>query len=202
MEQEKDKRVTDEAAFSILETNSKITPPAAERVQRKNRKLPRRELVKRLLAAVTAVVLVVGIVVGGGLLSEWQYQKEQAELAAREMRENSPVFQNDEIQTEEGKLVANLTEAYYSAENGMWLVITFANGEDTTTTVQRVEYTVSNKDGKRIVAGVADEIDGCVVTAGSIKKLAVYAAPQYVSITDDTLEILSFVIETEEVTGE
>lgn len=202
MEQDKDKRVADEMTFSILETNSKITPPEDKRAQPKSRKLPRRELVNRIVAAVLTVVLIVGIFVGGGLLSEWQYQKEQAAQAAREMREGSPVFQNDEIQAEEGKLVANLTEAYYSAENGMWLVMTFANGEDTAATVQRVEYTINTEDGKRIVGGVADKIENCVVAAGGIKKLAVYAAPQYVSITDDALETLSFTIETEQIVGE
>lgn len=202
MKREKNEYLSTEMTSSILETNSKITPPKKEFAPAQRRKLPRRQLVKRILAAVTAVVLVVGIFVGGGLLSEWQYQKEQAAQAAREMREGSPVFQNDEVQTEEGKLVANLNEAYYSAENGMWLVMTFANGEDTAATVQRVEYTINTEDGKRIVGGVADKIENCVVAAGGIKKLAVYAAPEYVSITDDALETLAFTIQVEQAAGE
>ncbi len=178
----------DNQEFSLLETNSsKMTDVELKEA-------PKKIPWKSVLAVALAVVIIVGVFVGGGLISEAQYQAQLKKEAARELREGSEARAVEAPEMVEGELRSGVTTLYYTQENGMYLCITFVNGGTTATEINEISVVLETKEGKRI-ASAHTKIKGVEVAAKSEATHWLYLEPHLVEITDDPLEKIGCTLE-------
>lgn len=182
-----------ETELSLLDTNSTLVDD--EPVQEAPAAKPK---MKAIVAVALVILLVVGIVVGGGLISEMQYQKQLAEEQAQEIRDGEEVKYLAEVpELTDGKLESGITALYYTQENGLMVALEFLNGKDTAVSVEQVSVTVRDGDDNLIAAAKA-ELKKVSVPAGESVEHNLYIKPNLVSITDSTLDTVTYVIEVVE----
>lgn len=167
---------------SILDTNSaKMTEE--ELAAEKKPKVAGKQVWKSVAPLLLAVVIVVGVLLGGGIISERQ---RQAELA-KECREGFMTRYNAAPSLKDDEITRGVTEIYYSQENGMSVTLAFANGYDNDVAITEVEMVLTNEAGKRIASAKA-KLKDVVVPAGEVLEHRLYLEPHLVEINNDTLE--------------
>lgn len=171
---------------SILNTNS--AKMAEEQPKEEEQKA--KPKLKSVLSALLVVVLLVGVFIGGGVLSEAQYQADLKKEEAQKIRTDFKQRYIDAPEAVEGSVESGVTTLYYSQENGMWLGVTIVNGTDKDVDIKSVAATVKNEKDAVIASGSSKTKKWSVV-AGETKVFTVYYPPEYVKITDDTLETVS-----------
>lgn len=186
-----------ERSQSILGTEDAETP--AQPLDEKKTKMSPEERKKVRSFALTAGIslLVVAAVFAVGAVVGSRVQKEEA---AREPREETPVFSAtlEEDERKENDITSAITEAYYTASNGMMVTIEFFNDTDTDEHISKVIVTLCTEEGDVIAkaqsAGMKSDF---AVPAGGTNEITMYIKPEYVSITDDLLETLQYEITVE-----
>ncbi len=186
-----------ERSQSILGTEDAETP--AQPLDEKKTKMSLEERKKVRYFALTAGIslLVVAAVFAVGAVVGSRVQKEEA---AREPREETPVFSAalEEDERKENDITSAITEAYYTASNGMMVTIEFFNDTDTDEHISKVIATLCTEEGDVIAkaqsAGMKSDF---AVPAGGTNEITMYIKPEYVSITDDLLETLQYEITVE-----
>ncbi len=173
-------------------TVAEVTKPQAAEMPTEDRKrLTMLGLTVAIAIVIVALVLVVGIISG---------MQEQKRDAAEAPRESTPTFYGEitDEDKEDDAITSILTEAYYTAENGMWVTVEFYNGTDSTQRIIKTTLAIYNdKDGKIADAATAGIDEDYVVAAGESNELRIYFKPEYVFITDDPLQTLRCEITTE-----
>lgn len=171
---------------SILNTNS------AKMAEQPEEKQPvAKPKLKSVLAILLVIVLLVGVFVGGGLISEAQYQAKLAKEEAQSLRDGAEVRYLDAPEAVDGSLEHGITAMYYSQENGMWLTLTIINGLDKEAKITNVYVKLKNSDNDAVIAQGGSDPKNWVVAADETKELSIYFPPEYVKITDDPLETVS-----------
>lgn len=186
-----------ERSQSILGTEDAETP--AQPLDEKKTKMSLEERKKVRSFALTAGIslLVVAAVFAVGAVVGSRVQKEEA---AREPREETPVFSAalEEDERKENDITSAITEAYYTASNGMMVTIEFFNDTDTDEHISKVIATLCTEEGDVIAkaqsVGMKSDF---AVPAGGTNEITMYIKPEYVSITDDLLETLQYEITVE-----
>lgn len=178
----------DNQEFSLLETNS--SKMSEEEFVEPRKKIP----LKSVLAVLLVVALIIGVFVGGGLISEAQYQAELKKQEARSPRNEDEVRAADAPAMVEGEMRGGITTFYYTKENGMYLCVTFVNGDTVATDVTEVSIVLETEDGKTI-ASAHTKLKNVSVAAKSEATHWLYLEPHLVKITDDSLEKVVCTIE-------
>ena len=167
---------------SILDTNSaKMTEE--ELAAEKKPKISGKRIWKSVAPILLAIVIVVGVMLGGGIISEHQRQKQ----LAKEPRDGFLTRYNADPELVSGELTRGVTEIYYSQENGMSVTLAFANGYDKDVAITDVQMVLTNEAGKRI-ASAKTALKNVVVPVGETVYHTLYLEPHLVEINDDTLE--------------
>ncbi len=181
---------------SILNTNrAKMAEEQPEEKQ------PRKKVNgKNVLAGALVVVLIVGVFVGGGLISDAQYKAEQERAAAQALREGAETRYLDVPEAVEGSLEYGVTEMFYSQENGMWITVTVVNELGKTADVKEVSLVLKNGESGDVIVSGKSTVKKWSVADGETKAISIYFPPQYVKITDDTLKRVSMDISLEHET--
>ena len=94
-------------------------------------------------------ILIVVLVLVIGVISGMQSQKEEA---AQAPRESTPTFYGamEDGDIQEGSITSILTEAYYTAENGMWVTVEFYNDTDSDQHISKATISLYNEAGDSI----------------------------------------------------
>ncbi len=169
---------------SILNTNS---AKMAEEEPEKKQSVAKPKM-KSVLAILLVVVLLIGVFVGGGLISDAQYRAQLAKEEAQSMRDDAGVRYLDAPEAVDGSLESGITAMYYSQENGMWLTLTVINGLDKEAKITDVFVTLKNGDTDAVIVQGSSAPKKWSVAADETKEFAIYFPPEYVKITDDPLE--------------
>ncbi len=199
MSENKNRPVVESDTDSILNTNSSHMAEqvaAAQKERRRNQK----QLWKSIGTVALAVALVLVVVLGGGIVSDRIYKKQQAEEEARACRDGFQIRYGAEPELTQGEMTTGITEIYYSQENGVWVTLMFANGYEADSRVDEIGLVIKNVNGERIASAASTKIKDVVVPAGGTKKHKLYLEPQVVTITDDTFEKFSCDITLTDVT--
>jgi alpha-D-ribose 1-methylphosphonate 5-triphosphate diphosphatase PhnM len=155
--------------FSLLETNS--TKMSEEELKQPRKKIPW----KSVLAVLLAFVIVVGVFVGGGLISEAQYQAQLKKEAARQLREGSEARAVEAPKMVDGELHSGITTLYYTQENGMSVIY---------------EDNVMKLSDRSALAGSASVLSDCVRNMYKTVGAPLYSAVRMASLTP--AEVLGF----------
>lgn len=180
---------TEDQAQPIVAENEKLSAEERKRVRAL-------ALTAGVSLFIVVAVLVVGILFGN---------RAKKEREAREVREDSPVFTAslDEKDKVTGKITSAVTEVYYTVENGMMVTVEFYNGLETDEHISRVVITLSTEaDAVIAKAATAGMKSDFVVPAGETNAITMHIKPEYVSITDDPLETLTYEITVDHETRE
>ena len=154
---------------------------------------------KNILSVVLVIVLVVGVFIGGGVLSEMQYQADLKKEEAQKIRTDFTQRYIEAPELVEDSVESGVTTLYYSQENGMWLGVTIVNGTDFDVDITKVAAVVKNSEDEQIASGSSKTKKWSVI-AGESKEFTVYFPPEYVKIVDDTLETVSIDLTVEHET--
>ncbi len=167
---------------SLLDTNSAKMTDEELAVETKP-KMAAKQVWKSIAPILIAVLIVVGVLLGGGIISE---QQRQAELL-KECRDGFQIRYNTAPEVEAGNIVSNVTEIYYSQENGLWVKLAFANGYEQDTNITEIEMVLKTQAGKRI-ASAKTKLKNVLVPTGKVVEHKLYLEPHLVEINDDKLE--------------
>lgn len=193
-----DKRVKElrDDPESILNTNSaKLAEEQPEEKQ------PRKKVNwKNVLAAVLVVVLVVGVFVGGGLISDAQYKAQLKKEEAQALREGSEVRYLNAPAAVEGSLEYGVTAMHYSQENGMWITMTVVNELGKAAEIKEVGVVLKNGESGAVIVSGKSTVKKWNVADGESKAFSIYFPPEYVKITDDALKKVSMDVSLEHET--
>ena len=185
---------------SILETNNKHAQSLLEEKPKATAE-ERRKIVTFSITTGVSLLLVVIVLVVGAVFGNFTQKKN----AALEPREATPTFYGalESEGWEEGKITSAVTEAYYTAENGMMVTIAFGNALETDEHISKVAITITTEEDVQIAKAQSASIkDDFVVAAGETNEIRMYIKPEYVFITDDPLEVLKYEITVEYETRE
>lgn len=175
---------------SILNTNS-------TKMQQQEEEEPKKPINWRpVLTVAIVVVALIGLIVGGVLISEAQYQKKERERTAKELRDGAEVryFAEEDLpELKDGEVDYGLTALYYTKEDGMWLHFAVCNGTDDEITVERISVILNNSKKQEEIANGASsfgdvKVEERKIPAGEIKEFEIYFPPKFVKIKDDTLK--------------
>ncbi len=119
------------------------------------------------------------------------------ETDPRAMREGSGHFERQDALPElsdEGVKCA-ITEAYYTNDGGLMLALKLSNGGDENLRVLTVDVSLENEEGEEIAVAATDQVDEAFyVPAGGYGDMSFYISPEYLAITDDDLDSLTYTI--------
>ncbi len=197
--EEKDMAWVEDESNSLLTTNSS---KMQEEQPVRERKPMSKKTAKAVIAAALTVLGIILVFVAGAVISELNYQAELAEAAKRELRSGEKYHSIDAPELVEDELAVGVTQLYYSAENGMSVMLTFVNGQDTQVTLDTVELVLENSEGERIASAGETKVKNWVVAAGETASFELYLKPNVVEITDDPLEEIVYTIDTTEAIEE
>ena len=179
-----DKKERSESIFGE-ETEAEVKPVKASKEQ----EVPTEEKKRLQLLGITIgiSVLIVALVLVVGVISGVQTQKQEE---AQAPRASTPTFYGamEDEDIEEDMITSVLTEAYYTAENGMWVTVEFYNDTEYDQHISKATIALYNENDGEIAKAATAGIDGdYLVGSGESNELRVYFKPEYVSITDDPL---------------
>ena len=149
----------------------------------------RKQIKSTILMAGIALVVVAAVLAAGVIFANTPKKEDP--------RKSTPTFYGslDEEDLKEKKIVSMITKAYYTVENGMMVTIGFSNNLDTDEHISKVVVAIyTEKDAELAKAQSESMKEDFVVVAGGTNEVTLYIKPQYVSITDDPLEKLSYEI--------
>lgn len=171
---------------SILNTNSaKMEEQAEEQVVTKPK-------MKGIIAVALAILLLIVVFVGGGVISEMQHRAQVAQEAAREIRHGEDIHNFEMMPAAENEMVGCVTKLYYSQENGMHMTVSFFNNNDKACDIEEFTVVVEDRDSKeRIVSAGNVKIKNLTVPAGQRVDEELYIIPKHVKITDHDLDFIS-----------
>lgn len=176
---------------SILNTNRThvVAEEVTEEDLRDKAAARKQKIVSWCIVAGVVVALVLVFVVGG-IVSHYQYQKkqeqeaEEARIAAlKEPREDTVYFGGTEPELASYQINYNVVNAYYTKENGMCVVVSFANGHDVAVPVTEVSVTL-RRDGELVASGRVRNIVDVTIPATGDVDYTFYLDPSLVKITD------------------
>lgn len=153
-----------------------------------------------LLVLVAAVVLAVVL----GLFWNVLFGDSQAEkeAAAKVQNEELPYFLDDQAQAElsdEG-IKGAITKAYYTVGGYLAVQFDLGNGMATDQHPTSVYVELSNEDDTVLATGYTDAIDEeFVIEAGTHGSFFLYISPEFVKVTDDDLNQLSYTITVDSI---
>ena len=210
MAKERKNRDWDETESSILSTNSaRMAEEEATKEEPAEKRTLKVALVSALsgtalgtvLTVVGVLVLIVGVIVVGGVISEAQHQRELAkeeerkeQEALRELREDELIHYIEAPEKKENDLQSGITQLYYSKENGLNVEVTFVSGLARNTEINRISLVLKNEKDE-VIASAATDIKGVKVNAGETKTHMLYLEPQLVKLTNDPLEKITYEIQ-------
>lgn len=183
---------------SILNTNSTLMGQQQEEEPKKKINW------KPILTVLIVVVALVGLIVGGVLISEAHYQKTEREKVAKELRTDSEpryIAEEDLPKLTDDKLDYGLAAMYYTNEDGMWMHLVVCNGFDEEITISKMSVVLTNPKKQEEIANGQSEGLEWKVAAGESKQFEVYFPPEFVKIKDDTLKEVSPEVTIEYQTG-
>ncbi len=183
------KNQTERSASIFGEESEQVLEPV---VETKSEEMPTEDRKRLNLIGITIgiSILIVALVLVVGVISGIQSQKQEA---AQAPRESTPTFYGvlEEADIQADTITSVLTEAYYTAENGMWVTVEFYNDTDSDQHVSKATITLYNEAGGEIAKAATAGIDGdYLVGTGESNDLKVYFKPEFVSITDDPLSTI------------
>ena len=188
----RDENLGVEIEGNILETNN---AHGASPFDEKPKVTPeeRKKIISFAVTAGISLLVVVIVLVIGAVFGNIMRKKD----AAKDPRESTPTFYGalETEDWEDGKITSAVTQAYYTAENGMMVTIEFGNALNTDEHISKVAITLKNgKDVQIAKAQSASMKADFVVPAGGTNQITMYIKPEYVSVTDDSLETLKYEI--------
>ncbi len=115
------------------------------------------------------------------------------------MKDGSGHFQRQgampELSEEGVKCV--ISEAYYTNDGGLTLKLKLSNGADANRRLLTLDVTLKNEDDEVIAVAATDQIDkSFYVPAGGYGDMTFYISAEYLKITDDDLDSLTYEIST------
>lgn len=153
---------------------------------------------KAIVAIALVILLLAGIFVGGGIISEVQYQKQVAEEEAQEIRDGEEIKYLQEVPEEkDGEFQSGITALYYTQENGLMVGMIFVNGKDAAVSVEQVSVTVRNEKDE-VIASAQAKLKNITVASKESVEHNLYIKPNLVKITDSALDTLTYEIEVVE----
>lgn len=169
-------------------------------MQRRNTKSmekpePRRITKWELTILIALLVVVVGVVAGVilsslGLLETSSHKKKMAPDSGHFQSEDEP-----ELSKEGVKCV--ITEAYYTNDGTLTLKLKMSNGKAADQRLLTLDVTLKNEDEETIAVAGTDSIDkNFFVPAGDTATMTYYIPAEYVKISDDDLDSLTYEITT------
>lgn len=176
---------------SILNTNRThmVAEEVTEATEPEKAASRKQKIISWLIIAGVVVALVLVFVVGG-IVSKNQYNKKQAQeaeearlAALKEPREDTVYFGGKEPDLVSCQINYNVINAYYSKENGMYVVVNITNGHNLAVPVTEVSVTL--RRGEELVASgrVRNIVDLTVPASGDVD-YTFYMDPSLVKITD------------------
>lgn len=117
----------------------------------------------------------------------------------KEMAKNSGYFASDDAPEMSAEGVKGvISEAYFTNDKHLCLLLTFGNGMETDQELLSLEVKLENEDGKVIATGYTNDIpDNYTVKAGETNTFLFYISPKYVKLPTDDLNTLTYEITTE-----
>ncbi len=190
MKPENKKRDTEFDKQSILNTNSaKMTPETVE-ISEEERKASRKQKLVSLFIFLGVVLFLVAVFVLGGIVSNYQYKKEQAEkaeaariAALKEPRADTIYITGEEPELTPYQVTWSVVNAYYSNENGMHIVMNFANGHETVVPVEEINVWLHRGDELVASGRLRNIVDLAVPAIGDVDYFF-YLDPSLVKIAD------------------
>ncbi len=146
-----------------------------------------------IFAAIVAVIAA-GIV-GVGMYFESEHQKELEEEKKKQPKPGMTMFLAEEEVPEKSKdeVTSLIAQACYTNDGSMAVYFAFANGMEEDQHITSVEVKISNDEKQLIASGYSDAIEeNFVVPKDGTANLLLYISPEYVKITDDPLDLLSY----------
>lgn len=177
---------------------------AQEKAAIRTRKQAQRQAIKKELQERNPtlkflVILVIILVVGGvalgiigstGVLDAFLDPKGVNDKLGHFYSSDSPEL------SEEG-IKGVITEAYYTNDGHLAVVLQLSNGLNTNHHMTSLSVSVSNEDGKVVATGYTDKIkDSYYIEPMGYNTFTFYISPKYVKITDDDLDQLTYEIKT------
>ncbi len=192
-----------EELLSGQETNNdffELSSPMPETKKTKKEKKPFKmpKPNRTFLVFLLVIVISIGVFVGTGVYFEYRYQQELAEDYNKAAKEGMTYFLAEDTEPEKSKneVTSLITEAYYTNDGSLAVLLCFANGMDKDQQLQMVEVNLKNGDEKVIGAGSSDDFD-LVVPKDGTAELTLYIAPEHVKITNDSLSEIAYDVSTE-----
>ncbi len=153
-----------------------------------------------LLVLVAAVVLAVLL----GLFWNVLFGDSQAEkdAAAKAQNEELSYFMDDQVQAElsDQGIKGAITKAYYTVGGYLAVQFDFGNGMATDQHPTSVYVELANEDDTVLATGFTDAIDEeFVIEAGAHGSFFLYISPEFVKVTDDDLDQLSYTITVDSI---
>lgn len=175
-----------EQDISILTTNSTKEIMEAEEQLDSDSKLLTKAMVIKMIVAVAAVVAVViiGIVVGTRLDKKRVLREPDESMSAFYNAQTEATITTDRVE-------AVVTEAYYTNERGLQLVLNFGNGFKQEQRLAKIFVTIRDNDekGDVIAAGNTDKIGKkAIVPANGNLDFELYLPPEFVKMKNNSLE--------------
>ena len=171
---------------SILNTNS------AKMEERVEEKIVTKPKMKGIIAVALAILLLIVVFVGGGVISEMQHRAQVAQEAAREIRDGEDIHNFEMMPAAENEMVGCVTELYYSQENGMHMTVSFFNNNEKACDIEHFTVVVEDRESKeRIVSAGNVKIKDLTVPAGERVDVPLYVLPEHVKITDHDLDFIN-----------
>lgn len=117
----------------------------------------------------------------------------------KEMAKGSGYFSSDdEPELSDEGIKGVITEAYFTNDKHLCLLLTFGNGMETDQELLSLEVKLENEDGQVIATGYSSDIpDNYTVQADGTNTFLFYIAPKYVKLPADDLDTLTYEITTE-----
>ena len=154
---------------------------------------------------ITIGVLGLILVVCGGLLA-WQIGSDMKDEKFQKSETNTAEFVDESAQPElsEDGLTATVNRVYYTKGGYLCVQMTLGNGLDKPQHMSSLLVKLSNSDsGAQIASGYTAKIsEKYVVPEQGYNTYIFYISPEYVSVTDDPLDSLTYEITCEGYLGE
>lgn len=146
-----------------------------------------------IFAGVLAVI--VAIIVGVGMYFEGEHQKELEEEKKKQPKEGMTIFIDEEEFPEksEDEVSSMIAQACYTNDGSMAVYFAFANGMEEDQRITSIQVKINNDEEQLIASGYSDAIDkNFLVPKDGTANLLLYISPEYVKITDDPLDVISY----------
>lgn len=142
-------------------------------------------------------LIVLGVVIVGGIVL---MIVNQTKGYAKEDAGGAHFYSDEEPELSEEGIKGVITEAYFTNDGSLALLLTLSNGLEEDHYLKSLEVIVQNEDDEKVATGYTDDIpDGYFVKPMGYNTFMFYIDKQYVQLPEDDLDNLYYEINT---TGE